>query len=158
MNATIQLITKARRESVNFSRQDRCTNILAVPVAEFIGESYPTILNVPFWPLMPLSRGHVHIMSSDPFQFPIIMPRFLTDEFDRQVAIAVARKSRELFSSAAFADIVADPYYDPPIGPNGTDAEYLTWTEKTAGGASHWIGSTAMMPRELGGVVDSHLR
>lgn len=86
------------------------------------------------------------------------MPRFLTDVFDQQVAIAMARKSQELWASEPFADVVQDPYYDPKIGPNGTDAEYLDWYKATAGGASHWIGATAMMPRQLGGVVDSRLR
>lgn len=107
---------------------------------------------------MPLSRGHIHIASADPFEFPIIMPRFLTDIFDQQVAISVARTSRELWKGKPFAGFVDDAYYDPKIGPNGTDSEYLEWCKQTAGGSSHWIGATAMLPRQLGGVVDSRLR
>ncbi|OAA41724.1 GMC oxidoreductase [Metarhizium rileyi] len=107
---------------------------------------------------MPLSRGHVHINSADPFEFPVIMPRFLTDEFDQQVAIAVARISRQLWTSRPFDGYVDDAYHDPKIGPNGTDSEYLEWLRRTSGPSSHWIGATAMMPRELGGVVDSRLR
>ncbi|KAG6041914.1 hypothetical protein E4U41_000402 [Claviceps citrina] len=141
LNATIQLIIKSR-----------------LPVAEFIAGSFPSIFNAPFWPLMPLSRGHVHISSSNPFDFPVITPRFLTDVFDQQVAVAVARRSRDLWNSPPLADFVADAYLDPKIGPNGTDAEYLDWIQKKMGGASHWIGATAMLPRELGGVVDSRLR
>ncbi|KFG83637.1 GMC oxidoreductase [Metarhizium anisopliae] len=129
-----------------------------VPVAEFIAETYPAVFGAPFWPLMPLSRGHVHIRSEDPFEVPVITPRFLTDQFDQQVAVAVARLSRALWASTAFEGFVDDAYYDPEIGPNGTDAEYLAWLKGTAGPASHWIGSTAMMPRHLGGVVDSRLR
>jgi hypothetical protein len=86
------------------------------------------------------------------------MPRFLTDPFDQQVAITIARSSRILWTSKPFADVIADAYYDPKIGPNGTDAEYLDWFKGASGGASHWIGATAMMPRQLGGVVDSRLR
>lgn len=107
---------------------------------------------------MPLSRGHVHIRSADPFEVPVITPRFLTDQFDQQVAVEMARLSRALWASTAFEGFVDDAYYDPEIGPNGTDAEYLAWLKGTAGPASHWIGSTAMMPRHLGGVVDSRLR
>ncbi|KAF5123415.1 Glucose oxidase [Metarhizium anisopliae] len=107
---------------------------------------------------MPLSRGHVHIHSADPFEVPVITPRFLTDQFDQQVAVAMARLSRALWASRAFEGFVDDAYYDPEIGPNGTDAEYVAWLKGTAGPASHWIGSTAMMPRHLGGVVDSRLR
>lgn len=129
-----------------------------MPVAEFVGESYPTVLSAIFWPLMPLSRGHVHINSSDPFAAPIITPRFLTDTFDQDVAITISRRSQTLFASAPFSDVVADPYYDPSIGPNGTDSEWLAWYKSTGVGASHWVGSTAMLPRDLGGVVDSRLR
>lgn len=127
-------------------------------MAEFIGESYPTVLSAIFWPLMPLSRGHIHINSSDPFDNPIITPRFLTDVFDQDVAVAISRRSQTLFSSAPFSGVVADPYYDPPIGPNGTDSEWLVWYKNTGNGASHWVGSTAMLSRDLGGVVDSQLR
>lgn len=129
-----------------------------VPVVEFISESYPTVLSAIFWPLMPLSRGHIHINSSDLFDDPIITPRFLTDQFDRDVAVAVSRRSTTLFASAPFEEIVADPYYDPPIGPNATDTEWLAWYKNTSFGASHWFGSTAMLPRDLGGVVDSNLQ
>ncbi|KAG5988790.1 hypothetical protein E4U54_004533 [Claviceps lovelessii] len=141
LNITIQLIVQSR-----------------LPVAEVIAESFPSVLSAPFWPLMPLSRGHVHISSANPFDSPIIMPRFLTDMFDQQVAIALARRSRDLWNSPPLADLVADAYYDPAIGPNGTDANYIEWLQRTAGGAAHWIGATAMLPRELGGVVDPRLR
>ncbi|ROV96566.1 hypothetical protein VMCG_07803 [Cytospora schulzeri] len=151
--------------SVNLDGAEKILNVTIdlivnhrFPVAEFVGESYPTILEAVFWPLMPMSRGHVHINSSDPFQDPIIVPRFLTDMFDQQVAIAVSRRSQILFASAPFAQVVANPYYDPVLGPNSTDAEWLAWYKETSYGASHWVGSTAMLPRELGGVVNSELR
>ncbi|KAG6181875.1 hypothetical protein E4U27_002097 [Claviceps purpurea] len=141
LNSTIHLIVQSRQ-----------------PVAEVIAESYPSVLSAPFWPLMPLSRGHIHISSANPFDFPIIVPRFLTDSFDQQVAVTVARRSRDLWTSPSLAHLVADAYHDPRIGPNGTDADYLAWFQGKAGGAGHWIGATAMLPRELGGVVDPLLR
>ncbi|KAG6084690.1 hypothetical protein E4U33_003005 [Claviceps sp. LM78 group G4] len=141
LNSTIQLIVLSRQ-----------------PVAEVIAESYPSILSAPFWPLMPLSRGHIHISSANPFDFPVIVPRFLTDIFDQQVAVTVARRSRDLWTSPPLAHLVADAYHHPRIGPNGTDADYLAWFQGKAGGAGHWIGATAMLPRELGGVVDPRLR
>ncbi|KAM3562568.1 hypothetical protein ARSEF4850_002704 [Beauveria asiatica] len=130
----------------------------SMPVAEVVAESKPTALNAPFWPLMPLSRGHIHIASSDPFQNAIITPRFLTDTFDQVVGVAVARRIRNLFSNKAFHGVVENAYQYPPLGVNATDSEYLDWFKDTASGASHWIGSTAMLPRALGGVVDSRLR
>ncbi|OAA72300.1 GMC oxidoreductase [Cordyceps fumosorosea ARSEF 2679] len=132
--------------------------ILKMPIAEVVAASYPTSLYCPFWPLMPLSRGHIHIVSSDPFKEAVITPRFLTDVFDQQVAIATVRRIRNLFSDKVFDGIVEDAYHYPPLGRNATDSDYLEWLRDTADGASHWIGTTAMLPRALGGVVDSRLR
>ena len=141
--------------TTTFSRQ----SLLIVPVAEFVGESYPTVLTAVFWPLTPLSRGHVHIKSSDPFQDPIIVPRFLSDVFDQDVAVAVSRLSRKLFQTAPLSNVVANAFYDPStIGTNGTDAQYLAWYKSTSYGASHWIGSTSMMPQKYGGVVSPKLQ
>jgi len=129
-----------------------------VPIAEFLAESGGTNLYAAFWPLLPLSRGHVHINSSNPLNNPLIVPRLLTDRFDEAVSIEIARASRRVFASVPFKDVVADAYFNPPIGPNGTDSEYLAWYKETAFGASHWVGATGMMPRQLGGVVDHELR
>ncbi|KAM3515328.1 hypothetical protein MY11210_001069 [Beauveria gryllotalpidicola] len=141
LNTTIELIIRDR-----------------LPVAEVVAESKPRLLDAPFWPLMPLSRGCIHIASSDPFQNAIITPRFLTDTFDQAVGVAVARRIRNLFSNKAFHGVVQNAYQDPPLGPDAKDPEYLDWFKDTTTGVSHWIGSTAMLPRALGGVVDSRLR
>lgn len=107
---------------------------------------------------MPLSRGHVHIRSSDPFAEQTIVPRFLTDKFDQDVAVAMARHAGVLFASAPFQAAVADAYYDPALAPDAADAAYLAWYRANSYGASHWMGSTAMLPRSMGGVVDAKLR
>jgi choline dehydrogenase len=175
LNATIDLATRARRKYSSpsyavptiiqaHSCDEKAQLTLArarpqtVPVSEFIAESFPGVLAAVIWPLTPLSRGWLHIRSADPLAAPHITPRLLSDPFDQAVGVATARRARALFASAPFAGVVADAYLDPPIGPNGTDAEYLVWLRNTSFGASHWIGSTAMLPRELGGVVDARLR
>ena len=155
---------------------DPLLTFIVVPIVEFIGESYPGVMSAAFWPLMPQSRGHIHINTSDPFVDPIITPRLLVDEFDVKFAVQVARKGRELFTSNVFEHVVANAYASPAnILANGTDAQYESWFKNTSFGASHWVrcskssgegfpnpalqmGSTAMLPHSLGGVVDSHLR
>lgn len=159
LNTTIDLIINSRRKLNVFEPLTIVFNgEFLVPVAEFIAESYPTVLTTVFWPLMPLSRGHIHIASTDPFQTPIITPRLLSDKFDQDIAVGITRRSLDVFLSSPFAKIVANAFYDPPISANGTDAEYLAWFKSTAYGASHWIGTTAMIPRELGGVVNPQLQ
>ncbi|KAJ7768631.1 alcohol oxidase [Mycena maculata] len=126
------------------------------PIAEHLSESYPAVMTSAFWPLTPLSRGHIHINSSDPFADPRITPRFLTDEFDVKVAVQVAKASRSLYSTAPFAPIIAEVVVDA-VAANATDAEWAAWYESTAYGASHWLGSSAMRPRASGGVVSPEL-
>lgn len=137
------------------------TNLIVnsrLPVAEFIGESYPGVLSAVWWPLLPLSRGFVHVQSADPYTAPLIAPRLLTDAFDLQVSIAIARRSRALFQSPVFAGIVDDAFASPStLLPNATDADYAAYVQATSFGASHWVGSTAMLPKNKGGVVDPRL-
>ncbi|KAL1664706.1 hypothetical protein GGF50DRAFT_54311 [Schizophyllum commune] len=127
-----------------------------LPIAEVVGESYPGVLTTVFWPLMPFSRGYVHINSSDPFAGPAITPRLLSDDFDLSVAVTVAKKARSMFTTAPFQQVVSDPYVDLPE--NATDDDWAEWYRSTAYGASHWLGSSSMLPRALGGVVDNKLQ
>ncbi|KAH8822823.1 hypothetical protein DL96DRAFT_1671091 [Flagelloscypha sp. PMI_526] len=120
-------------------------------VGELIGESYPGILEHIFWPSTPLSRGHIHIQTADPFTQAKIVPRFWSDEFDQDLGITLAKKTPQ------FSSIVTAPAIDgPPVG--ASDADWLAWLKETAFGASHWTGSCAMLPKNKGGVVSNKLK
>ncbi|KAM0747252.1 alcohol oxidase [Meredithblackwellia eburnea MCA 4105] len=136
------------------------TNLIVkkqMPIAEIIGEAYPGVMTAIFWPLTPLSRGYIHINSSDPFARPRIVPRFLTDDFDVSVAVQAAKKSRAMFESPAFSSLIATAVIDA-VPDNSTDAAWAEWYKETSFGASHWVGSNAMLPRALGGVVNPKLQ
>ncbi|KAK7031444.1 alcohol oxidase [Favolaschia claudopus] len=62
------------------------------PIVELISESFTAVMSSIFWPLTPLSRGHIHINSSN----SRITPRFLTDDFDVQTAVEIAQRARAL--------------------------------------------------------------
>ncbi|KAF7317884.1 Alcohol oxidase [Mycena kentingensis (nom. inval.)] len=126
------------------------------PVTELISESYPSVMTSVFWPLTPLSRGYVHINSSNPFVNPRITPRLLSDDFDVDVAIQVAKKARALYQSSPFASLISQVAIDA-VGLDATDAEWEAWLKSSSFGASHWLGSAAMRPRASGGVVDTNL-
>jgi hypothetical protein len=57
-----------------------------------------------------------------PFARPEIIPRYLTDDFDVSVAVAVAKKARKLFESPTFAPIISVPAIDA-VPDNSTDGE-----------------------------------
>ncbi|TRM56965.1 hypothetical protein BD626DRAFT_516982 [Schizophyllum amplum] len=121
-----------------------------MPIAEVVGESYPSVMTSVFWPLLPFSRGHVHIASSDPFASPAITPRLLSDDFDVSVAISVAKKAQSMFTTEPFAPVISHRARQ-------TD-DWEAWYKKTAYAASHWLGSSSMLPREYGGVGNNKLQ
>ncbi|KAJ7132168.1 hypothetical protein C8R44DRAFT_871156 [Mycena epipterygia] len=135
------------------------TNLITkskMPITELISESYPAVMTSAFWPLVPLSRGYIHINSSDPFAAPRITPRFLSDDFDVKIAVEISKKARSLYQTDPFAPIISELVVDA-VAANATDAEWAAWYASTAYGASHWMGSSAMRPRASGGVVSPTL-
>ncbi|KAJ7460669.1 hypothetical protein FB451DRAFT_1405213 [Mycena latifolia] len=135
------------------------TNLITeskMPITELVSESYPAVMTSVFWPLVPLSRGYIHINSSDPFAAPRITPRFLSDDFDVKIAVQISKKARSLYQTTPFAPIISELVVDA-VAANATDAEWAAWYESTSFGASHWMGSSSMRPRESGGVVSPTL-
>ncbi|KAJ6516811.1 hypothetical protein C8R47DRAFT_1268497, partial [Mycena vitilis] len=127
-----------------------------MPITELVSESYPAVMTSIFWPLTPLSRGHIHINSSNPFDSPVITPRFLSDDFDLQVAVQISKMARSLYRTGPFAPIISEVVVDA-VPDNATDTEWAEWYKSTSFGASHWMGSSAMRPRASGGVVSPTL-
>jgi choline dehydrogenase-like flavoprotein len=108
----------------------------------------------------PLSRGSVHIQSSDPFVDPVIDPRYLSNPIDEEVlAHHLLHIETIVASSPPLARLLHQPLTrrDPAshLVDLDTAKKYLRTT-----GTSMWhpAGSCAMLPRELGGVVDAKLR
>ncbi|EIW59941.1 alcohol oxidase [Trametes versicolor FP-101664 SS1] len=138
------------------------------PVAEFFFEvGAPDDLAIVIWQLLPFSRGNVSIKSSDPFVLPAVTVNYFSVDFDLSVQIAGARLARRVLSSPPLGNLSISeiaPGLDvvPDNGDGGSDADWKKWIVQpgTAGFASvaHPIGTSAMMRRSLGGVVDAHLK
>ncbi|KPV76126.1 uncharacterized protein RHOBADRAFT_49619 [Rhodotorula graminis WP1] len=115
-----------------------------------------------------LSRGSVHITSSDPLKKPRIDPRFLSHPSDAFHLALGARHVHELMTDphgrmAAFVDL--DHHAPPLSGINmagdvheGGDEGWEDWVRGNAGTEHHPSSTCSMLPRSEGGVVDSSLR
>lgn len=107
--------------------------------------------------LHPLSRGTVHINTADPFfAQPRVDYRALSNPTDLDIQVEFVKFSRRYFletSLAEFGPVEVSP------GANVTSDEALR--EALRGLISptcfHPVGTAAMLPRELGGVVDEKL-
>ncbi|KAK4162309.1 putative GMC oxidoreductase [Cladorrhinum sp. PSN259] len=105
--------------------------------------------------LKPLSRGTVKIVSTDPLVNPEINFRTATDPIDQAVYTALFKKNRELFATPemqALGPTEASPFVEAQ-----TDAEiYALLRDQINPSNAHQCCTAAMMPKALGGVVDSN--
>ncbi|KAI0443442.1 hypothetical protein F4803DRAFT_514756 [Xylaria telfairii] len=105
--------------------------------------------------LKPLSRGTVKINSTDPLASPVLDYRTATDPIDLAVYVALFRRNRELFAAPDMASL--GPVEGSPFGAQvQTDEEIIAVLRQQINPSNaHQCCTAAMLPRELGGVVDS---
>ncbi|KAI9643294.1 hypothetical protein NHQ30_007911 [Ciborinia camelliae] len=113
----------------------------------------------------PLSRGSVHIKSSStPLSSSDISidPNFFSHPFDVEILARHVQLAEKIAMTEPLSrHLKPDGKCGPGMPKAGGFAD-ITIAKKyvldRAAGAHHWTGSCAMMPQELGGVVDPQLR
>jgi choline dehydrogenase-like flavoprotein len=115
-----------------------------------------------FWPLQPFSRGNVHINSTKRTAQPRIDPRFFEIDFDIELGIATAKFVRRVLTTPPFVDLVnvtsLSPGYEVVPEDAGDDI-WLKWLKGSMYQPNyHHLGTCAMLPKEMGGVVDNEFR
>lgn len=108
--------------------------------------------------LKPLSRGSVSIKSSNPLDGPVIDFGTGTDPADVAVYTALFRKNRQLFAAGPMQAL--GPVEQAPFGEGvQTDEEiYNVMKQLINPTNAHQCCTAAMMPKELGGVVNPELK
>lgn len=104
--------------------------------------------------MRPLSRGTVTLSSSQPFDPPVVDPRYGSNPVDAQVLIAAMRFNERLLTTNSLSEMDAIQRYPPS---NSTDDELLQYVNAKLQTEYHPAGTCAMMPHELGGVVSPEL-
>ncbi|KAK7718816.1 hypothetical protein SLS63_010422 [Diaporthe eres] len=107
--------------------------------------------------MRPLTRGSVHIQSSNISQSPAIDPRYLSNAYDLQTLIEGAKFGRKIAQTEPLASILVGEYA-PGLSAVQTDEEWDEYARKAMRTIFHYSGTCAMLPREDGGVVDPRLR
>ncbi|KAI0508763.1 hypothetical protein F5B22DRAFT_658898 [Xylaria bambusicola] len=110
--------------------------------------------------LKPLSRGAVTVCeplinSTNPLAAPVLDYRTATDPIDIAIYVALFRKNRRLFAAPDMATL--GPIETSPFGAQvQTDEDIIAvMREQINPSNAHQCCTAAMLPRELGGVVDS---
>ncbi|TEY80881.1 hypothetical protein BOTCAL_0036g00090 [Botryotinia calthae] len=104
----------------------------------------------------PLSRGSVHITTDNPYVPPDIDPRYCSNPLDLQILTEALMFNNKIVNTDSMKLLQPRPYY--PFLPNATPKTLIPAIESGLRTEFHGSGSTAMMPREMGGVVDPDLR
>ncbi|MEK9661024.1 MAG: GMC family oxidoreductase N-terminal domain-containing protein, partial [Alphaproteobacteria bacterium] len=105
--------------------------------------------------MRPESRGHVRIVSPDPFAKPVIQPNYLSEKKDRDVLLAGLKEARRIVAQRPFADYV-EAEYAPGPGVTGDDELVAYLCEK--GRTSYHPVATCRMGIDDRSVVDPRLR
>lgn len=130
------------------------------PTSEVVPAGLGNMAGVFFWPLQPLSRGNVHIVSENETTPPAINPNFFQSDFDGLAAAQTARFSRRVLTTAPLSDLIDLASLAPSfeeVPEDAGDELWLNWIKNSAFGPnSHHLGSCAMLPRDMGGVVDNN--
>ncbi|KAL0957869.1 hypothetical protein HGRIS_000053 [Hohenbuehelia grisea] len=124
-----------------------------VPATDLPPRSFSTITGTFY---MPLARGRTHIASSDPNAFPIIDPAYWAHPLDVAMQVAGIQFARKTLTAPPM-DSIFQGEFEP--GSNRTsDADVEAWLRGIVASDNHETGTLAMMPKELGGVVDTKLK
>ncbi|KAH0263823.1 alcohol oxidase, partial [Aureobasidium melanogenum] len=134
---------------------DGYTGVRGYPLANSseYGSNYFTLLSVI---MHTLSRGNVHINTSNPLGKPIIDPRYLSSEYDLQAAIAATKLNRKIAQTAPMKDIIAEEY--EPSSAIQTDEQWRDFALNHTLTIYHPLGTCAMLPKKDGGVVSPELK
>ncbi|CAN9204397.1 unnamed protein product [Alternaria alternata] len=119
-----------------------------IPISEIIVSPAATgPITIEYWELSPFSRGSIHINSTNASAPANINPNYFMLDYDIRQQIATAKMARKFANTAPFSNALSSET-TPGLDVVPTNASDAVWEK--------WLKST-LMPRELGGVVDSNL-
>lgn len=129
-------------------------------IAEIEFFSLGDVIGSVFSPTLPFSCGSVHLNAAAEIGNPAIDPNFLSVDFDMHTALKLGKIARKLWDTqplSTLAGTLLNPG-EAALPPNATDAQWTKFLTSAAVPAFHCIGTCAMLPREMGGVVDPTLK
>ncbi|KAG5730748.1 hypothetical protein E4T56_gene3497 [Termitomyces sp. T112] len=106
--------------------------------------------------LHPLSRGYVHIKSSDGSEYPEIQYNFFQNPVDLYILAAGAKRIQEIINTPPLSDFIAAPI-SPVAGVTSID-DLSKYIKAQFSYTNHIQGTALLAPRNVGGVVDSNLK
>lgn len=104
----------------------------------------------------PMSRGSVHIRSSNIEDAPLIDPNYLAEPYDLEALVEIIKYSRRAIQTEPMRSNFGAEYEPGPEAV--TDDDIREYIRRTVVPVSHPTSTAALLPRQDGGVVDARLR
>ena len=158
-SSTAHAITRSSHESLapdcmvriyHISGTDRYSRTPGAGIDSYSGFSIGGFL------LYPKSRGFVHCKSSDPFDFPKIDPKYLSNTDDRVGTVKLLRLIRLISSSEEMRRVISEE--TRPSSKVESDDDLLSYAQSSGQTAWHTVGTCRMGNNPKDSVVDSQLR
>lgn len=105
----------------------------------------------------PFSRGSVHLNSSDPTQKPILDPKYLSHPLDREILARHIQFLETIVKTEPWASLLKKDGRRIPPGRHVDNLDVAREQAKLMISNYHPVGTCAMMPKALGGVVNERL-
>ncbi|KAI9927105.1 hypothetical protein ASPWEDRAFT_33058 [Aspergillus wentii DTO 134E9] len=131
-----------------------------IPIAEYIFTAGEKDFQAGYWGLLPFARGNVHITSADPAVKPAINPNYGMIDWDVEIQIAMSRYIRSMYRTKPLSQFIRNETL-PGLGvvpEDASDGVWTDWVKEQYTPNYHPIGTAAMLPRSMGGVVDNKLK
>ncbi|KAJ5533960.1 hypothetical protein N7527_000214 [Penicillium freii] len=103
----------------------------------------------------PFSHGRIYINSSNPMDFPVIDPNYMSNPADAEILLAGIKLARQLGQTSPMSKVLTNE--TTPGSSVQSDDDWIEWLRKSAGTEFHPSSSCAMLPEKQGGVVDANL-
>ncbi|KIY64247.1 GMC oxidoreductase [Cylindrobasidium torrendii FP15055 ss-10] len=106
----------------------------------------------------PLSRGSIHITSTDIDVHPLINPNMLESEWDLWFLAKATEYGRKIMQTEAMKEILAEGEAYPGLDVVTNEDQWIQFAKENVNSGYHSVGSASMLPREKNGVVDNKLK
>ncbi|KAH9812539.1 hypothetical protein DFH28DRAFT_1223301 [Melampsora americana] len=133
--------------------------IVANQGLSFLGATHPpnaSLIAIGSTLQYPLSRGETHISSRDPAKPPLIDPGYFRHPFDLWLLSKASQHSRSIMNHSSWKSIIEKEF--TPGEMIKSEEDWRSYIKLNSSSTYHAIGTSAMLPLELGGVVDNQLK
>jgi len=105
----------------------------------------------------PLSRGSIHINSTCIDDHPVINPNVLEAEWDRWILAKATAYGRRFFQTESMLEVF-EPGEVYPGSSVQTEKQWEEYVTNNINIGYHSVGTSSLLPRNKGGVVDANLK